>query len=76
MRDSCEINIHLINVVATPLWGVFILGVAGSGRRTRHGEQALPWLQRERIYEAISSRREPIPTEGLDLDDWKPANRD
>jgi hypothetical protein len=41
---------HLINVVATPLWGVCIFGVARSGRRTA------PWLQRARIYETASKK--------------------
>ena len=41
---------HLINVVATPLWGVCIFQAARSGRRTA------PWLQRVRIYEmAVAS---------------------
>ena len=70
MGDSCEIRSHLINIVATPVWGVFIFGAARSGRRTA------PWLQRERIYEAVSSHRESIPAQGLDPDDWKRANRD
>ncbi|HEY2918311.1 MAG TPA: hypothetical protein VGK77_04865 [Candidatus Binatia bacterium] len=41
---------HLTNVVATPLWGVCIFGVARSGRRTA------PWLQRARIYETASKK--------------------
>jgi hypothetical protein len=40
---------HLINVVATPLWGVCIFEAARSGRRTA------PWLQRVRIYEMAFS---------------------
>jgi hypothetical protein len=39
-----------LNVVATPLWGVRILGIASNGRRTRRGGQALPWLQPVRIH--------------------------
>ena len=43
---STEVNnSHLINVVATPLWGVCIFEAARSGRRTA------PWLQRARICE-------------------------
>jgi hypothetical protein len=47
---------HLINIVATPLWGVCIFLVARCGRRTRHGGQALPWLQRARICEMGSEK--------------------
>ena len=41
---------YLTNVVATPLWGVCIFGVARSGRRTA------PWLQRVRFYETASTK--------------------
>ena len=41
---------HRINVVATPLWGVRIIGVAPSGRRTA------PWLQRVRIHKMTCSK--------------------
>ena len=41
---------YLTNVVATPLWGVCIFGVARSGRRTA------PWLQRVRFYETASKK--------------------
>jgi hypothetical protein len=41
---------HLTNVVATPLWGVCIFGVARSGRRTA------PWLQRARSHETASKK--------------------
>ena len=41
---------HFTNVVATPLWGVCIFGVARSGRRTA------PWLQRARIYQTASKK--------------------
>ncbi len=49
-------RIHLISVVATPLWGVYTLRAARFGRRTRHGGQALPWVQRVRIYEMTSKK--------------------
>jgi hypothetical protein len=41
---------YLTDVVATPLWGVCIFGVARSGRRTA------PWLQRARIYQTASKK--------------------
>ena len=41
---------HRINIVATPLWGVRIIGVAPSGRRTA------PWLQRVRIHKVASNK--------------------
>jgi hypothetical protein len=41
---------HLTNVVATPLWGVCIFGVARSRRRTA------PWLRRAQIYETASKK--------------------
>ena len=39
-----------INVVATPLWGARIFGVAPSGRRTA------PWLQRVRNHKMTCSK--------------------
>ncbi len=58
---------HLISAVATPLfatanpssggWGVCAFEAACSGRRTRHGGQALPWLQGVRVYEMASKQR-------------------
>jgi hypothetical protein len=50
---------YLITVVATPLWGVCIFEAASSGRRTRPGGQALPWLQRVRVYEMAFSDQLP-----------------
>jgi len=41
---------HRINIVATPLWGVRIIGVAPSGRHTA------PWLQRVRIHKMTCSK--------------------
>ena len=41
---------HRINIVATPLWGVRIIGVAPSGRRTA------PWLRRVRIHKVASNK--------------------
>jgi hypothetical protein len=37
---------HLINVVATPLWGVCIFGVGRSGRRTARGYGASEFMRR------------------------------
>jgi hypothetical protein len=42
-------------VVATPMWGVGILGAACSGRRTA------PWLQHARINKMASSM-DGVPT--------------
>ena len=41
---------HRIHVVATPLWGVRIFGVASSGRRTA------PWLQRLHVHNMASAK--------------------
>ena len=49
---------HRINVVATPLWGVRIFGVAPSGRRTAPKVFARrpPWLQRVRTHKMTCSK--------------------
>jgi len=52
---------HLINVVATPLWGVCTFGAARSGQRTA------PWLQRVRIYETASRLRALVRRVGSNL---------
>ena len=44
------ITSYLTIVVATPLWGVCIFGVARFGRRTA------PWLQRARFYQTASKK--------------------
>jgi hypothetical protein len=58
MEDTCEISRPSHNVVATPLWGVFILGVARFGRRTA------PWLQQimhHRYRQSLLDRANPLP---------------